>query len=1080
MRRRTKLMAISGAILSISSLMIFSHILDQRTTRDFRSRSDRIAWRLCEALQGVELVFSKSSPAAGSSLSAEELRLASTLGLSLVSDFRLPRLQAGAAKPTRHFAQAGTPLVCTRRFPLTPLVMVHDASMANALLITSKTNHEPPAEWIRLLGRDLIAADPENVRLISLAPWIAVQDSRVTASHLYRIEFGEIQVGLNLAPNTQNEKNPERLLALTLGAIGVVLSGLIAYISNKSKKKEQRLLSSFRKDGLTPFLSRYALVKDLEVLSPTKSSPRQGDGLLVTIDFRFLERQNAFLSELENVTILTNACHDIAIEFPSYTDLNFYRVSEKKIALIVRSSEEIQIEDTTACESLLARLLGIVSGSIQSTSDAVLAWDDVIITGQTFRLDAPPSSLLTMQAFGELLATEDRRSFRLVERGDDQLVKEKGEIRGQLTCLTASDLDLRFQPILLIPNPGHFGLELLICFRPPALSKLGTGKVMQLAHDIGIAHQIDALVLSRLAEVQKALSESEVLRSRIEYVSVNISTDSVANDQRLNQLIGQLKKYCIDCSTYCIEITEMAATNLLSGSENVTTASERLIKELNLRIFIDDFGSGLSNYKRISEAWYDAIKLDIGLIKGIDRSFRLQRYVGSFIDTVHALGKTVVCEGVETYNEMTAAVRLGADAMQGFLIAHPMPLMDVETFLQTSEWASRDSVQKALDKIHASSRLLDSMNCADSETAEVKVPLERYILDNWSRLRSFEEFVLLFVNELKTWGLDIYRFSLAFLPDQDDIDCSQYVWINSKPGEVSTLRMERDFLEQEEHLCSPLHFIATRSKIFRQRPTSTKENQFKFLESLRAEGCSDYLGLRLDSRGVSIPVLTIALNGGSAFSDEEVQRIEAMSSLLSLLFHAFESERSKRLAMLDPLTELANRRSFDSFLKSNISACRLAQVNLSLALIDIDQFKSVNDIMGHAYGDRCLKEIAVALNESLRRKTDFVARLGGEEFAIILPNSDAETSLNLCEKLRQSILDKRIDHPGHEAGKHLTVSIGIAVWDPLSHAVCDADQLLQLADDCLYEAKRKGRNRVVCRSLSANLVSQPDAKILGI
>jgi diguanylate cyclase (GGDEF)-like protein len=170
--------------------------------------------------------------------------------------------------------------------------------------------------------------------------------------------------------------------------------------------------------------------------------------------------------------------------------------------------------------------------------------------------------------------------------------------------------------------------------------------------------------------------------------------------------------------------------------------------------------------------------------------------------------------------------------------------------------------------------------------------------------------------------------------------------------------------------------------------------------------------------------------------------------------------------MLDPLTELANRRSFDSFLKSNISAARLAQVNLSLALIDIDQFKAVNDMMGHAYGDSCLKEIAAALNANLRRKTDFVARLGGEEFAIILPNSDAESSLNLCEVLRQSILDKRIDHPGHEAGKHLTVSIGIAVWDPLSHAPCDPDLLLQLADDCLYEAKRRGRNRVVCRSLS--------------
>jgi diguanylate cyclase (GGDEF)-like protein len=539
----------------------------------------------------------------------------------------------------------------------------------------------------------------------------------------------------------------------------------------------------------------------------------------------------------------------------------------------------------------------------------------------------------------------------------------------------------------------------------------------------------------------------------------------VANEHRLDQLINLFKEHTIDSSIFCIEITEMAATNILAGAEDVTTASERLMKELNFRIFIDDFGSGLSNYRRISEAWYDAIKLDFDLIKGIDRSFRLQRYVGSFIDTVHALGKTIVCEGVETHNELTAVVRLGADALQGFLISPPLSIRELETFIQSSEWADQESLQQTLEKIHATSRLHESGNGEGFKTSETKVSLERYIFDNWSRLRSFEEFVLLFVNELKSWGLEIYRFSLAFLPDQDDIDCSQYVWVNSRPGLVETLRMERDFLEQEEHLRSPLHFIATRSKFFRQKLTSARENCFPFLDAMKEAGCSDYLGIRLDSRGVSIPVLSITLHEGSTFSDEEVQRIEAMSSLLSLLFYAFESERSKRLAMLDPLTHLANRRSFDSFLKGNIVASRLAQANLSLALVDIDQFKLVNDLLGHAYGDRCLKQIADALSACLRRKSDFVSRLGGEEFAIILPNTDAESSLKLCEKLRQSVLDKGIYHPGLATGNILTISIGIAVWDPLSVATCDADRLLQLADNCLYEAKRNGRNRVVCQTL---------------
>ncbi len=1061
MHRKRKLVVMTGAMLSAASLLVFIHLIDRRDARDLRVRSDRIARRLCESLQAVDVYFSRRPALPAAPLGEEPL---GQLGLQLVSAPGLSSRQGPEVGASGQDDRAGIPLICARKSPQTPLVMVPAESEVDGLFFGSQAEQASGRPWLRLSGKSLVAEDLQAFRLISVSPWRGMPASRGDRGHRYRIEFGEFLVGLNLVPKPLAQDPLEHSLALVLGMLGILFSGVIAHLSTERNSKGKGLISSFRRDGLTSFLTRYALVQDLKVTSLIKRPPREEAGMLVTIDFRFLQKQNLFLSEVENIAILENACKAISEVLPFDPDLNFYRVSETKIGLIVRASEQAPIDTRVAAELMLSRLLGTVTASIKQSIDIILERDDLIVTGQLFRLDDPRPTLLRMQAFGELLTAEDRRSFRLVEAGDDQLVMEKSRIREQLTCLTASDLELRFQPILLVANPGHFGLELLISFRPPALSRMGTGKVMQLAHDIGIAHQIDGLVLSRLDEVQQALRDSDFLSRRIEYVSINISADSVANDQRLNQLIGLLRRYRIDASTFCIEITEMAATDVLTGADHVTTASERLIKELHFRVFIDDFGSGLSNYRRISEAWYDAIKLDIGLIKGIDRSFRLQRYVGSLVDTFHALGKTVVCEGVETYNEMTAAVRLGVDGLQGFLISHPVTMTDVEAFLRASGWASETSFQQTLDKIRTSSHLFDAFK-AEGSAADVRVSLERYILDNWSRLRSFEEFVLLFVNELKAWGLDIYRFSLAFLPDEDDIDCSQYIWVKSRPGEVKTLRMDRDFLEQEEHLRSPLHYIASSTKIFRQSPYLIRENSFPFLDSLKAEGCSDYLGIRMESRGISIPVLTIALNDGSVFSDEEVQRIEAMSSLLSLLFYAFESERSKRLAMLDPLTSLANRRSFDSFLKSNIAASRLAKSSLSLALIDVDQFKIVNDVFGHAYGDRCLKEIASALNSRLRRKNDFVARLGGEEFAIILPNSDAESSLQICEQLRQSIQAREIEHPGHEGGNHLTVSIGIAVWDPLVCQVCEADLLLQLADDCLYEAKRNGRNRVVCRSL---------------
>ncbi|KEF42277.1 MAG: hypothetical protein ER33_07075 [Cyanobium sp. CACIAM 14] len=1044
MGRRLRSLIFGGSILSIGSLLVFMSVGHKRNASIISETADRLADLTCAPTQATEFP-SNARPLPVSR--AETMVRTSTA--EVLSSSEVDAIQ----------------LDCQSNHPSIRPLMPSRGSASSLLLTWVKNGREPAQAGMKLSARQPLPdgnhhRDSNNAVLSS-----SNRMGPVASGRLQQISARDQQLAWDLSSQGPLAEPIERDLAIALVSFGVLFTAINLAVSRHFRRKERRLMSSLRTDEQTLLLSRFALANDLELAAQHDSPDQHRKAMLVTIFFRFLERQRAFLNENEIAMIISGTCKHIQQMAPSYSYLDFYRTGETKCALIIPATNDNLLHTKDDCESILADLLALVSESLQQSREMAIDWGDVVITGQRFVPGASPSSLLSLQAVGEMLASEDRLSCRLMEEGDDTLLLERSLVKAQLTQLRAEDLDLRFQPILLVHNPGQFGLELLIRFRPHALHNLGTGKVLELAHDLGIAHRIDALVISRLEEVHQALRKSEILRERIDYISVNISSDSASSEDRLNQLIRNLKKHRVDSSTFCIEITETAATDIPVGSINVTTASERLIKELNFRVLIDDFGSGLSNYRRICEAWYDAIKLDINLVKGIHLSFRLQRYIGSFISTVHALGKTVVCEGIETYNEMTAAVRLGADALQGHFISRPLALEEVITFLDTSTWASPVALQKQLAKIHSSARLLDLRSNEDGDCTELNVPLERYILDNWSRLRSFEEFVLLFVNELKRWGLDILRFSLAFLPDQDDIDCSQYVWQGSSPGKVTTLRFERDFLQKHEHLSSPLHYIATATRIFRHKPSSTKGVGFNFLEGLKAEGCSDYLGIRLESRGISIPVLTIALHGGTTFSDEQIQRIEAMSSLLSLLFYAFESERSKRLALLDPLTMLANRRSFDSFLKSNIASSKLTSSFLALVMIDIDQFKMINDVMGHGYGDHCLKEVALLLNASIHRKNDFLARLGGEEFAIILPDTDTASALELCESLRESIEKKAIYHPDPLKGNCLTVSIGIAIWDPNSHAVCDFDTLQQLADDCLYEAKRNGRNRVVCRSL---------------
>lgn len=632
-----------------------------------------------------------------------------------------------------------------------------------------------------------------------------------------------------------------------------------------------------------------------------------------------------------------------------------------------------------------------------------------------------------------------------------------------LRQLGPEDLELHFQPILQIRDPGRCALELLVRFRPPELAELGTAAVVRCAQDLDLVHRLDQLVLSRLGEVRQAWQKLGPLRERIPYISVNISAGSVATVQRQDALIALVRQLRVDPDLFRFELPETAAMEDLAGDGPQGSVSQRLMQELELRLLIDDFGSGLSNYRRLCEAWYDTIKLDLQLVRGIAGSFRMQTFVGSLVDAVHGFGKTVVAEGVEHQRDLELLLRLGVDALQGYLIARPLPWQELETFLAGSPWLAPDCLPALCGRIQQADAQIRAPleRGASASLSLAPMPLERYVLHHWASLRDFEEVMLCYLRELQSWNLDVLRLSFAFLPDQEEVDCSQFVWHVTRPGEVQSMRMQRDFLQTAQHLTSVLHHIATRAPVVLLSLGDGDTGGFAFLEELRQQGGTDYLGLRLSSRGVSTPVLSICLQGPQRFSAEQVERIEALSNLLSLLFHAFECERASRLALLDPLTELPNRRSFDSRIRAEAVASTTAGRPLALLLIDIDRFKLVNDRLGHAYGDSCLSQVARLLRRQLPHPSCMVARLGGEEFGVVLADSSSREAAAIAEAMRRTVADAAIGHPAPVNGRGLTISLGLASWTPPSGASLDLDALLQLADDCLYAAKRAGRDRLV-------------------
>lgn len=169
-------------------------------------------------------------------------------------------------------------------------------------------------------------------------------------------------------------------------------------------------------------------------------------------------------------------------------------------------------------------------------------------------------------------------------------------------------------------------------------------------------------------------------------------------------------------------------------------------------------------------------------------------------------------------------------------------------------------------------------------------------------------------------------------------------------------------------------------------------------------------------------------------------------------------EQLKRLASLDGLTQVANRRSFDETLDREWQRLSREQQPLALMLCDIDHFKAYNDTYGHQAGDDCLKQVAAVLQQVTRRPADLAARYGGEEFALILPNTPLSGAMTIAENARQYLRSLDIQHESSPTSPYITLSIGIACWVPSPQRTPQA--LLKQADRALYDAKEGGRDRV--------------------
>ncbi len=193
---------------------------------------------------------------------------------------------------------------------------------------------------------------------------------------------------------------------------------------------------------------------------------------------------------------------------------------------------------------------------------------------------------------------------------------------------------------------------------------------------------------------------------------------------------------------------------------------------------------------------------------------------------------------------------------------------------------------------------------------------------------------------------------------------------------------------------------------------------------------------------------------GSVKGDSSTQTITRLLSYLA---------NQEKCVLFDDLTQIPNRRYFNRYFQQEWRRCQRKHSPMSLLLCDLDYFKSYNDYYGHQQGDYCLKQIAQIVQKTLQRPGDMVFRYGGEEFAIILPNTTSKGAEFIAKQIVQKVQLEQIPHSPSPITSYVSVSLGIAV--SLNSTVLSSQTLFEMADMAVYRAKATGRNRYCLQTI---------------
>ncbi len=304
------------------------------------------------------------------------------------------------------------------------------------------------------------------------------------------------------------------------------------------------------------------------------------------------------------------------------------------------------------------------------------------------------------------------------------------------------------------------------------------------------------------------------------------------------------------------------------------------------------------------------------------------------------------------------------------------------------------------------------------------------------------------------------------------LECSQG-WYASDP-ELSKFRDQSNALTYYSNVGLPGRIWVSKQPEWLFDVSEDEDNLFSRRNLANQVGLKAAFGVPILFKEEFLAILVFLSKNAMIPQPRVLELVTAIASQIGSLIQSKKSEVAlhqanhelERLINLDGLTQVANRRRFDQVLEFEWSRLRREQLPLSLILCDVDYFKRYNDTYGHIAGDVCLQKIAQVIGDSAKRPADLVARYGGEEFAVLLPNTTLEGAVKVAELIQQQIQELYLLHVESYISQYVTLSLGISTLVPAHEE--SKEMLIRVADRALYEAKKRGRNRIVAESVTSD------------